>query len=86
MEELTKIAKLLGEDNEKRLKDGIVEMLLNQARYDIEEKYKYDYSIDFDDIYNEIKKEIKEEVKEKLKKKLIKSINEKMEEWFVVNL
>lgn len=86
MEDLTKIARLLGEDNEKKLKDGIVEMLLNQAKLDLEEKYTYDYSIEFDDIYDEIKMEIKEEVKEKLKKKYMESIDKKMEEWFGVNL
>ena len=81
MEGLTKIAQLLGEDNEKKLKDGIVELLLNQAKYDIEQKYAYDYCIEFDAIYDEIKREIKDEVKERLKKKYMESINKKMEEW-----
>ena len=51
-----------GEENEKKLKDGILELMLNQAKLDIESKYEYDYCIEFDDIYDEIKMEIKEEV------------------------
>lgn len=82
MENLTKIAKLLGEDNEKRLKDGIVELLLEQVKSDLEQQYEYDYSLDFDDIYDEVKREIQDEVKEALKKKYMTSLNEKMKEWF----
>ena len=70
-----------GEENEKKLKDGILELMLNQAKLDIESKYEYDYCIEFDDIYDEIKMEIKEEVKERLKKKYMESIDKKMEEW-----
>jgi hypothetical protein len=80
MEDLTKIARLLGEDNEKKLKDGIVEMLLKQAQYDLESKYEYDYSINFDDIYDEVKKEVREEVKEKLKRRYMEFIEQKMME------
>lgn len=81
MEEMTKIAKLFGEENEKKLKDGIVEMLLNQAKLDLEAKYEYDYSIDFDDIYDEIKKEVREEIKEKLKRRYMEYIEQKMMEF-----
>lgn len=81
MEELTKIAKLLGEDNEKKLKDGITQLLLDQAKCDLEEQFKYEYSIEFEDIYDEVKKEIKAEIKEKLKQKYMESVNKKMDEW-----
>lgn len=86
MEELTKIARLLGEDNEKKLKDGITQMLLNQAECDLEDKYRYDYCIEFDDIYDELKREIKEEVKEKLRRKYMESLDKKMEKWLKENL
>lgn len=78
MEELTTIARLLGEDNEKKLKDGIVDLLLNQAKLDLEAKYEYDYSIDFDDIYDEIKKEVRDEIKEKLKRRYMEFVEQKM--------
>lgn len=80
MEELTQIAKFLGEDNEKKLKDGITELLLNQAKTDIEDKYEYDYCINFDDIYDEIKEEIKDEVRRKLREKYMEDIDRKVKE------
>ncbi len=46
MEELKGIINLLGEDNEKRLKDGITDLLLQQVETDIEEKYR-DCAISF---------------------------------------
>ena len=74
----TKIAEFLGEENEKRLKDGITDMLLERAQTDIDEKYKYEYIIAFDYIYEEVAKEIEKEVKEKLKGKYMKMLEEKM--------
>jgi hypothetical protein len=85
MEELTKIARLLGEDNEKKLKDGIVELFLNQVKLDLEEKCKYEFCIDFDDIFDEAKEEfreeIKEEIKERCKRRYAEYIEQKMMEF-----
>lgn len=74
----TRIAELLGEENGKRLKDRITDILIEQAETDIKEKYKYDYIISFDEIFNEVAKEIKTETKEKLKGKYMKMLEEKM--------
>lgn len=69
MEELTGIMKLLGEENEKRLKDGITDLLLQQVERDLEDKYQYEFILAFDDIYEEVKTQIEEEFKEKLAEK-----------------
>ena len=78
MEELTGIMKLLGEENTKRLQDGIADLLLEQVDRDIRDRYAYDYIIEFDDIFEEVKKQIKEEFKEKLAEKYRKLMDEKM--------
>lgn len=75
MEELTMIAKLLGEKNEKRLKDGITDLLLQQVERDMEDKYQYDYIIAFDVIYDEVKRQIESEFKEKLIEKYRERMN-----------
>ena len=66
MENLTGIMKLLGEENEKRLKDGITDLLLHQVEKDLEDEYEYDYILAFENIYEEAKREIENEFKEKL--------------------
>ena len=82
MENLTSIANLLGEDNEKRLKDGITDLLLEQVGRDIEDKYQYDYIIAFDDIYEEVKRDIEIEFKEKLAHKYRECMNKELEKMF----
>lgn len=82
MEELTKIAKLLGEDNEKRLKDGITELLLQQVETDMEDKYQYDYIIAFDDIFEEVKRQIENEFREKLVEKYRERMNVELDSVF----
>lgn len=66
MEELNMIVQLLGEDNEKRLKDGITDLLLRQVEKDLEDKYEYDYILAFENIYEEAKRTIEKEFKEKI--------------------
>ena len=65
LKELTTIAKLLGEENEKRLKDAITDALIQTAEDDIRERYKYDYIIAFDSIYEEVNRELQEEMKQR---------------------
>ena len=43
LRDISFVATLLGEDNEKRLKDGITDLLLRQVEMDLQDKYKYDY-------------------------------------------
>lgn len=80
MEELTNIAKLLGKDNEKKLKDGITDLLLRQVEMDLEDKYRYNFILAFDDIYKDVKEEIEEEFKEKLAKKYRQHMNKALKE------
>ena len=82
MEELTGIMKLLGEENEKRLKDGITDLLLQQVERDIEDKYQYNYIIAFDDIFEEVRVQIEKEFKEELANKYRKLMEEKMKSVF----
>ena len=82
MKELTRIIELLGEDNEKRLRDGITDILLNQVEKDIDDKYQYNYIIAFDDIFEEVKERIEEEFKEKLAEKYRERMNKEFEKIF----
>ncbi len=82
MDNLTSIANLLGEDNEKRLKDGITDLLLEQVEKDLHDRYEYEFIIAFDDIYEEVKEQIKEEFTKELAKKYKEIMNEKMKKIF----
>lgn len=83
MEELTNIAKLLGEENEKKLRDGITDLLLRQIEQDMEDRYKYDYIIAFDDIFEEVKEQIEEELKKKIAEKYRERMNKELEKMFI---
>lgn len=82
MKELVTIINLLGEENEKKLKDGITDILLNQVERDIEDKYQYNYIIAFDDIFEEVKEQIEEEFKEKLAEKYRERMNTEFAKMF----
>ena len=82
MEELTGIMKLIGEENVKKLQDGITDLLLQQVERDLEDKYQYDFILAFDDIYEEIKTQIEEEFKEKLVEKYREQMNKKLGKMF----
>lgn len=66
MENKLAVMELLGEDNVKKLQDNITDILLEQVRSDLEDKYRYDYILAFEDIYEEVKELIEEEFKDKL--------------------
>lgn len=80
LKDLSVVAILLGEDNAKRLRDGITDLLLEKVSYDLDDKYKYDYILAFDDIYKDVKEEIEDEFKEKLAKKYRQHMNKKLKE------
>lgn len=80
LKDLSIVARLLGKDNEKKLKDGITDLLLNKVEYDLDDKYRYDYILAFDDIYKDVKEEIEEEFREKLAKKYRQHMNKKLKE------
>ena len=82
MKELTNIINLLGEENEKRLKDGITDLLLQQVSRDLADRYEYEYIIAFDHLFEEAKELIEKEFKEKLAEKYREQINKELERMF----
>lgn len=84
MENISAAIELLGENNVKRLQDGIVDILLHQIETDINERYHYDYIIDFDDIMEEVQKEARQEIKEKVKAMYVKRLDKVAEKLFTV--
>lgn len=80
LKDLSVVATLLGEDNAKRLRDGITDLLLERVSCDLDDKYRYDYILAFDDIYKDVKEEIEDEFKEKLAKKYRQHMNKTLKE------
>lgn len=74
MENIIKIAQLLGEDNEKRLKDSITDLLIKRVEDDLNDYH--DWIVDLDYLYDKVNKEIQETVKDKM----VKFYTEKFEE------
>ena len=67
MDEILAITKVLGEENEKRFKDAITDLHIEQVRDDLENISNY--LIDWEELIEEIKNEIKVEFQEKIRKK-----------------
>lgn len=80
MEELTKVAKLLGEENEKRLKDSITDLLIERVDEDLRDSCTY--LIDFEDIFAQVRKDVEKDVKEMAYKKWMAKMEEKINEVF----
>ena len=80
MENISKIAKILGEDNEKRLKDAITDLLINQFEDDLVNMT--DYMFDYEEIFDEVKKEAKSVMKDKISKAYMKKAETKFAELF----
>lgn len=83
MEELTNIAKLLGEENEKRLKDTITDLLIQQVEEDLDSMCVY--LIDFESMMCEIRKDVERAAKEKLINGYMEKFHKKMDELFEGN-
>lgn len=82
MENLNSIINLLGGDNEKKLKDGITDLLLQQVERDLKDRYEYEYIIAFDTLFEEAKELIEKEFKEKLAEKYRERMNKELEKIF----
>lgn len=82
MENFNSIISLLGADNEKRLKDGITDLLLRQIERDLADRYEYEYIIAFDSLFEEAKEKIEEEFKEKAAQKYKEYIDNKLKAMF----
>lgn len=76
MNDLTPLARLLGEDNEKRLKDTLTDILLKQVQKDLETADEY--IIYYDGLFSEIRKEVENRVKEMVVKNYTEKLAEKI--------
>ena len=81
MENLTKMAKLLGEENEKRLKDAITDLLIHQFEDDLENMTEYMF--DYDEIFDEVRKEVTSIMKDKICKAYLAKAEAKFNELFM---
>ena len=81
MENLMGVAKILGEENEQKIKDEITNAIIELVNRDLEEFGKYAYMIDFGKIFKEIEIEVKKRVKEKVANMYADKIEEKFAEW-----
>ena len=80
MENLNNIAKLLGEENEKRLKDTITDLLINHVEDELSD---FDtYLIDYEELFIDIAKEIETAVKDKYTKMYMEKAEKKFAELF----
>ena len=82
LKELNTIAELLGEENEKRLKNAITDALIRTVENDIEDRYKYDYIIAFDSIYEEVNRELQEELRVKMAEKYREHMEKELKKIF----
>lgn len=80
MANITELAKLLGEDNEKRLKDKITDIIIERVQEEMDDYFTY--TIDYDSIFNEIEEEVKAMAKEKYMKMHMEKMNKKFAEMF----
>ena len=80
MEELTKLAKLLGEENEQKLKDAITDSLIHQFEDDLNDMCEY--MLDYERIFDEVRKEVTSIMKEKIAKAYLAKAQDKFAELF----
>lgn len=78
MNSFSSIAELLGEQNIERLKDGIIDLLLDAIKNDLDTMNEY--LIDFDDLFDEVRREVFENVKDKMVNKYTNEIEMRFEE------
>lgn len=75
-DELLNIVKILGEDNEKKLRDGITDLLLKRVEEDLDDVCIY--LVDLQSMLDEVRKDIEKDVKEKIMKIYMEKIGEKL--------
>lgn len=79
-DELLNIVKILGEENEKKLRDGITDLLLERIEEDLDDIGIY--LMDLEAMLDDIRREIEKEAKEKIMKKYMDKLDELMAEKF----
>ena len=85
-EQIAAIAALLGEDNAKRLKDAITDILIEAVKTDLIERYRYEYTLDFDGIFDEVKEQVEDEVRAVLLERYREHISAEMKGIAFVNV
>lgn len=80
MKELTKIAEFLGEENEKKLRDNITDILIERFEEDLDDMNCY--MIDYDCLFDEIQNEVRNALKTKIAKKYMEKAEQKFSELF----
>ena len=83
MENLSKIAILLGEENEKRLKDAMTDLLIHQFEDDLESME--DFMCDYEEIFDEVRKEVTSIMKNKITDAYLAKAEAKFSELFGEN-
>ena len=75
------ICSLLGAENEKRLKDEIIKVIVERVEDDLTDwhEYLFDYDRMFQEIEDEIAAEIKVEIKAKIHERIMVKIDEKVD-------
>lgn len=80
MKKLTKLATLLGEDNEKRFKDAMTDLLINQFEDDLQNMSEY--MCDYEEIFDEVREEVATIMKNKIKMIYLEKAEAKFAELF----
>lgn len=80
MKELTKLAMLLGEENEKRFKDTMTDLLINQFEDDLQNMSEY--MCDYEEIFDEVRKEVTSIMRDKITEAYLAKAEVKFNELF----
>lgn len=75
---LVGLAALLGEENEKRLKDAVTDALIEAVVSNLTSKYASEYIVAFDAIFEAVAEEIHDEIKAKLADKYHQQIEKQL--------
>ena len=81
MENLMSIARIIGEENEQKIKDGITNAILELVNRDLEGFGEYGYIVNFEKLFEEIEIEVEKRVKEKVVNMYTAKLEEKFAEW-----
>ena len=80
--DITALITLLGEKDLERLRTGLVDLLLEQVKKDLEFRYECDYIFDYEDVYDQAMKVVREDCKQRFIDHYNRIIDKKMAEMF----
>lgn len=80
IDNLSNLAKLLGEENEKKFKDAMTDLLIKQFEDDLENMSCY--MIDYEEVFDDVRKEVKSIMKDKIAKAYMGKAEAKFAELF----